>query len=89
MIYLVCSQHGGILQILKTDKPFEEVEKETLGTNFGEFLVQMTLENLEELLAVLDLVKLECPSCQRSFLVETSYEGAITCPYCGELVEDN
>ncbi len=40
-------------------------------------------------LIVRDLVKLECPECKRRFLIETNYEGNVTCPYCGELVESN
>lgn len=33
-------------------------------------------------------VELECFGCKLTFMVLTEHEGVITCPYCGDLVED-
>jgi len=35
----------------------------------------------------LEYYELQCPSCKGHFKVTDEYECVITCPYCGELVE--
>jgi aspartate carbamoyltransferase regulatory subunit len=75
--------------VLNTDEPPEEVERRTLGINYGEFLVIVTSEDVDKILNALGITKLRCPNptCNHEFWVKGDYEGAITCPYCGELVE--
>ena len=63
------------------------VEKKTIGVNYGEFLVEVTDEDFDEILNALSVAKLECPKCSQEFWIKGDYEGIITCPYCGELVE--
>jgi aspartate carbamoyltransferase regulatory subunit len=89
MLYLVCSKYGGILEVLNTNEPPEEVEEKTIGANNGEFLVIVTDEDINNILNALGITKLKCPNpeCNNEFLVKSNYEGVVTCPYCGKLVE--
>jgi len=33
-------------------------------------------------------IELICENCKRGFKIDRNYEGVVTCPYCGSLVED-
>jgi ribosomal protein S27E len=35
----------------------------------------------------MELLELECEGCHKLFAVQKDYEGTITCPYCGQLIE--
>jgi len=32
-------------------------------------------------------IELSCNNCKRGFKIDRNYEGVVTCPYCGNLVE--
>jgi len=36
----------------------------------------------------MEYVELICEECKRGFKIDRNYEGVVTCPYCGSLVED-
>jgi len=36
----------------------------------------------------MEYVELVCEECKRGFKIDRNYEGVVTCPYCGDLVED-
>lgn len=33
-------------------------------------------------------IELVCENCKKGFKIDRNYEGVVTCPYCGNLVED-
>jgi len=47
-IYLVCSEEGGVIDVVAA-KDFDEVYKNYVGKNYGEFIVEITREDFAKI----------------------------------------
>lgn len=61
---------------------------EKLGDEWNEVINSVELSDVEVLESEDRYVELKCPECGREFMIKADAEGVITCPYCGELVEE-
>jgi hypothetical protein len=48
-IYLVCTYHGEVLDILKSNRPFNEIYDNTIGKNNGEILIELDVNEINVL----------------------------------------
>jgi S-adenosylhomocysteine hydrolase len=47
-IYLVCSDEGGVIDVVAAED-FDEVYKNYVGKNYGEFIVEITREDFAKI----------------------------------------
>lgn len=48
-VFLVCTEGGGVIDVVSSKKSFNEVYRETIGSNYGEILVALTDETIDHI----------------------------------------